>query len=72
MFFVIDGRQSGYARGMTYSECANLCQSLGLTTAYNLDGGRTSQMTFLGAIANQPYKNGRPTSDIVYIADTAG
>ena len=71
MFIVIDGRQSGYARGMTYTECARLCQSLGLMTAYNLDGGRTSQMTFLGAIANQPYKDGRPTSDIVYIADTA-
>ena len=40
-------------------------------TAYNLDGGRTSQMTFLGAITNQPYKDGRPTSDIIYIADTA-
>ncbi len=72
MFIVIDGRQNGYARGMTYTECAKLCQSLGLTTAYNLDGGRTSQMTFLGAIANQPYKDGRPTSDIIYIADTAG
>lgn len=72
MFIVIDGRQSGYARGMTYTECANLCQSLGLTTAYNLDGGRTSQMTFLGSMTNQPYKNGRATSDIIYIADIAG
>lgn len=72
MFIVIDGRQSGYSRGMTYTECAKLCQSLGLMTAYNLDGGRTSQMTFLGSITNQPYKDGRPTSDIIYIADTAG
>lgn len=72
MFIVIDGRQTGYARGMTYTECAKLCQSLGLTTAYNLDGGRTSQMTFLGAMANQPYKDGRATSDIIYIADIAG
>lgn len=72
MFIVIDGRQSGYARGMTYTECAKLCQSLGLTTAYNLDGGRTSQMTFLGSMTNQPYKDGRATSDIIYIADIAG
>ena len=69
MFIVIDGRQTGYARGMTYTECAKLCQSLGMTTAYNLDGGRTSQMTFMDAMANHPYKDGRATSDIVYIAD---
>ena len=69
MFIVIDGRQSGYAEGMTYGESAEFCQKLGLQVAFNLDGGKTSQMTFQGAIANQPYKNGREISDIAYVAE---
>lgn len=69
MFIVVDGRQTGYSVGMTYTETARLCQSLGLMTAYNLDGGQTSQMTFLDAMFNKPYKDGRTTCDIVYIAD---
>ena len=69
MFIVIDGRQGGYAEGMTYGESAEFCQKLGLQVAFNLDGGKTSQMTFLGAIANQPYKNGREISDIAYVAE---
>ena len=54
---------------MTYAGCAELCKSLGCAVAYNLDGGRTSQMTFLGSMVNHPYKDGRRTSDIIYIAD---
>jgi len=71
-FIVADGRQEedNYSHGLTYPEAVELCQSLGLTLAYNLDGGRTSQMTFLNEITNQPYKNGRQTSDLIYIADT--
>ena len=72
MFIVVDGRRSSYSNGMTYRELAVLCQNLGCTMAYNLDGGRTSQMTFLGTMTNLPYKDGRPTSDIVYITDWAG
>ncbi|MBR1820053.1 MAG: phosphodiester glycosidase family protein [Clostridia bacterium] len=69
MFIVVDGRQKGYSEGLTYTESAEFCQKLGLITAFNLDGGKTSQMTFLGRIANQPYKNGREISDIVYVAE---
>ncbi len=69
LFIVIDGRQNNYSDGMTYSGCANLCKELGCAVAYNLDGGRTSQMTFLGALVNHPYKDGRPTSDLICIAD---
>ena len=69
MFVVIDGRQTGYAVGLTYKECADLCWELGMKAAYNLDGGQTSQMTFMGQLVNRPYKNGRSTSDMVIIAD---
>ncbi len=69
LFIVIDGRQSGYSDGMTYPGCANLCKELGCAVAYNLDGGRTSQMTFRGALVNHPYREGRATSDLICIAD---
>ena len=69
LFIVIDGRQGGYSEGMTYRECAELCQQMGCTFAFNLDGGKTSQMTYMGQMANQPYNGGRDTSDIIYIVD---
>lgn len=69
MFIVVDGRQPGYSEGLTQEESAMLCQKLGLNMAFNLDGGKTSQMTFLGEMANQPYEGGREISDIVYVAE---
>ena len=72
VFVVIDGRRNSYSAGMTFTECANLCKELGCAVAYNLDGGQTTQMTFLGAMVNDPYKNGRSTSDLICVADMAG
>lgn len=68
-FVVIDGRQPGYAVGMTLEQMAKIFESLGCKSAYNLDGGQTSAMVFNGAFANQPYKGGRGMSDIVYIGE---
>lgn len=47
-------------------------ESLGVQTAYNLDGGGSSTMYFNGQIINKPTTNGssikeRSVSDIVYI-----
>lgn len=66
---VADGRQSGYSTGIKMSELAEIFASLGCTAAYNLDGGESSTMVFMDAVANQPYKNGRPIADIVYVRD---
>ena len=69
IFVTVDGRQAGYSSGMTLKELASVMQELGCQVAYNLDGGQTSTMTFGDEIANQPYKGGRLTSDIIYISD---
>ncbi|WRS29937.1 phosphodiester glycosidase family protein [Actinomycetaceae bacterium MB13-C1-2] len=67
---VIDGRETGYSRGMTMSEAAELMVSLDCQTAYNLDGGGSSTMYFNGAVINEPSNGGeRGTSDILYIED---
>ncbi|MBQ3424077.1 MAG: phosphodiester glycosidase family protein, partial [Clostridia bacterium] len=69
LFIVVDGRQNGYSEGLTYYESALLAQRLGCTVAFNLDGGKTTQMLFDDRVVNKPYKGGRDTSDLICIAD---
>lgn len=69
VFVVVDGRAENYSEGLTMVEMANLMKELGCTLAYNLDGGQTAQMAFGGKIVNQPYKDGRVVSDILYIGE---
>ncbi|MBR5540056.1 MAG: phosphodiester glycosidase family protein [Clostridia bacterium] len=68
-FVLVDGRAADYSQGLTMVELARLMKDLGCTVAYNLDGGQTAQMAFNGAIVNQPYKDGRDVSDILYIGE---
>ncbi|MDO4888977.1 MAG: phosphodiester glycosidase family protein [Actinomycetaceae bacterium] len=71
VFVVVDGRNKGYSRGVTMTEAAEIMQSLGCETAYNLDGGGSSTMYFNGQVVNQPGESGkeRGTSDILYVED---
>ena len=71
-FVVVDGRQKGYSKGMTMSELSQLFFDLGCTVAYNLDGGKSAEMVFMGETVSQPFEGGRSTSDILYIADDKG
>ena len=70
VFVVADGRTSD-SDGLSLHELATFMQSIGCKTAYNLDGGGSSSMVFLGTLVNNP-ANGRKSSersvsDIVYI-----
>lgn len=69
IFVVVDGRKEGYSKGMTLSELSNLFEELGCTEAYNLDGGGSSTMYFMGRVVNNPLgKNQeREISDILYL-----
>ena len=69
LLVVVDGRDPGYSRGATLPELADIMISLGARTAYNLDGGGSSELWFNGVVVNQPSNGGeRATSDILYIA----
>lgn len=70
-FLTVDGRSEN-SGGMTLAELSAFCESLGLSLAYNLDGGRTSVMTFHGRVVNEPSEGGRKSSDIIYICETGG
>ena len=71
VFVVSDGR-TDESEGLSLSQLAQFMQSLGVETAYNLDGGGSSTMYFNGSVVNNPTTGGNTTkersvSDIVYI-----
>lgn len=68
---LVDGRKDGYSTGMTLTELSALFESMGCSAAYNLDGGRSAQMAYANAMVNQPYKDGRDVSDILFIGEVA-
>ncbi len=67
---VADGRTDS-SEGLTIEQLAAFMQSLGVQTAYNLDGGGSTTMVFDGKVVNQPTDGHnieeRNVSDIVYI-----
>ncbi|MBP2623876.1 phosphodiester glycosidase family protein [Streptococcus oricebi] len=67
---VSDGRTSE-SKGLSLYQLAEVMQSYGVKTAYNLDGGGSSTLYFNGKVINKPTTNGniseRAVSDIVYI-----
>lgn len=71
VFVVSDGRTSESA-GLSLAQLAAVMQDAGCQFAYNLDGGGSSTMWFMGDVVNNPTTNGnsiseRKVSDIVYI-----
>ena len=75
-FVQIDGRQTlsqlekgKKNRGITLKNLSKLMEELGCRAAYNLDGGRTSQMYFGGKIISSPQNGGRTLGDIVLIRE---
>ena len=65
---VSDGR-TRESEGLSLYELAEFMQSLGVQTAYNLDGGGSSTLVFQGEVVNTPSgRSGeRAVTDIVYI-----
>ena len=70
VFVVSDGRTSE-SEGLSLYELAEFMDSLGVETAYNLDGGGSSTMYFNGSVVNNTTggmgNSERSVSDIVYI-----
>ncbi len=66
-FVIVDGRQKGYSEGITLPDLSQLMVDLGCKTAYNLDGGQSSEMYYNGKTVNRPVDGGREQSDIIYI-----
>ena len=71
-YFVVSDGRTEESEGLSLSELAEFMKELGCVTAYNLDGGGSSTMVFLGRVVNNPTTGGgrikeRSVSDAVYI-----
>lgn len=71
VFVVSDGR-TDESEGLSLYELAQVLEDCGCTLAYNLDGGGSSTLVFMGEVINNPTTSGnsikeREVSDIVYI-----
>lgn len=72
LFIAVDGRQPGYADGMSLFELRQLARSLGCTEILNLDGGGSTALYVKGegvnGIVNRPSgKVERPVPSIVFV-----
>jgi exopolysaccharide biosynthesis protein len=73
LFVTVDGRKEGYSEGMKLTQFANLFLDRGCNMAYNLDGGGSTTMAFMGKLVNRPEgtENLRDVDGILYIWDEA-
>ncbi len=68
VFVTVDGRQPGYSNGLKLKDLSQLMYDLGCKVAFNLDGGASSQLAFLGEQINKPCWK-RMVRDAVCIID---
>ena len=75
-FVQVDGRNTKsklepgkYNKGLTLQNLSALMEKLGCKAAYNLDGGKTSQMYYGGKVISTPQNGGRTLADIVLIRE---
>jgi len=68
-FLVVDGREKE-SEGMTMQALSALCEELGFVRAYNMDGGQSSVLIGRSGTINEPYRGGRPSSDILAIRES--
>ncbi len=68
VFLVCEGRSST-AKGYTYKGLADILLGEGCVVGYNLDGGDSAQMAFMGEMVNDPSRDGRAVSDVFIIAE---
>lgn len=72
LFIAVDGRQPGYAEGLSLFELRELARSLGCTEILNLDGGGSTTLYVKGegvnGVVNKPSgKVERPVPSIVFV-----
>ncbi|MEN6595673.1 MAG: phosphodiester glycosidase family protein [Clostridiaceae bacterium] len=67
-FLIVDGRSS-ISRGIGMQDLSTLCETLGMTRAYNLDGGQSSVLQGKSGPINIPFDGGRTLSDLFVVRD---
>lgn len=62
-----DGRQDNYSNGLTLTQFAELFIEEGCTMAYNLDGGVSTCMLFMGKMINKVANNNKTGSEASWL-----
>ncbi len=63
---VVDGRREGYSTGASLPQLQQLFLDEGAQFAFNLDGGGSTTLYFLGSVVNMPSSGAqRPVSDVI-------
>ena len=73
IFVTVDGRMKGFSRGATFPELSHIVYEEGATVAYNMDGGGSEIMCFLGEELTKQYSEDakRIPSDYICILSEA-
>lgn len=66
---VADGRQDDYSNGLTLTQFAELFIEEGCTMAYNLDGGVSTCMLFMGKMLNRVANNNKTGSEASWLRE---
>lgn len=66
---MVEGR-SNTSSGLTMTELSQLMKDLGCTVAYNLDGGKSSELVKGTVVVGNPYDGGRSVSDVIMVIDS--
>lgn len=64
---VADGRQDDYSNGLTLTQFAEIFLEEGCTMAYNLDGGVSTCMLFMGKMLNKVANNDKKGSEASWL-----
>ncbi len=66
MIIVVDGRRDGYSTGASIPQVQQLFIDEGVDFAFNLDGGGSTTLYFLGEVINMPSGGKeRSVSDVI-------
>lgn len=68
-FVVVDGRGLNSSNGLLLDDLAKIFESLGCKSAYNLDGGHCSFMTFNNDYINSPSNKSTEITDGIFIEE---
>lgn len=63
---VIADQRGSKARGLNNLMMVDVMKSLGVKEAFNLDGGNSTVLVFMGEVINQPVYNRTPEGTVVY------
>ncbi len=67
-FVTVDGRHEEWSRGLTIEQFSQLFKDLGCKAAYNLDGGASATMAFMGNMFNRQSSK-RDVGDVLLIKE---